>query len=938
MSDIHTLRVSLRGALVLAGCFVLLAGVPASAESNNPGVTTSRTQKPGSATSGCISCHTQNTAISASISGPASLHAGDFGIFRITVSKTGEATQRNFGFDVAASDAAAVLSTVTGEPAQTYDVGGNPANREVTHNAPGGVTLRKINTATNYYLFKYTMPAAAAVNSQHTLYGTSVVGPSTGGGWNHAANFPVTTKALPAAPASVNSIGATGGSITLQWSGGGPQYLVLHRIGTYPTGPTDPNAVIGYGGSNTSATVTGLAPSSSYYFSVFSRDVGESSGASFHSSTAAQTIASTVAGIIWVVNVNAGSDSGSGTPNSPFKTITKAMSLALENDTIRVAAGTYNVSSGETFPIVMRSGVQLKSDSGALVTIVDATGAGRRVFYCENNNDVTLIEGFTITGGFNKPTFANNARTAGGGIYTYGLDYTTISRNIITGNTVAGFDGEEGPAGTVWGGGAVGGGIASGSSNRIVNNIIRNNIARGGNGISRPNEQPFGGYADAGGVLMEGAGGVLVNNTIYGNAAIGGNAGNNTGSGNGAYGGAASGGGVTAWDGNSVINCIVANNATTPGLGGAAGTGGIAGANGTTEAAGMFGTAAVTNSLFHNNTAGGAASHGTTGTAPVLDQDPLFVSAPHDLHLRASSAAIGAGTSSGAPTTDLDLVIRSSPPAIGAFEYTCPIIITPAEENFPAAGGSDSIAVAPEGECAWTATAPAGSFVTITSGGSGTGNGNVTYTVASNSSTTARTTTLTVAGKSFVVTQNANGVTSMSLVAAASATQVALSWTAVAGATSYEVQRNSGAGYSTVATTSALSHNDTSVLTGTGYLYRILAAAGGALAYSNADLAVVFSFTDPTLGTGTMIKAAHFTELRAAANAARAALGWSPLSFTGTVAAGQIILRSHLMELRSAIDNARAGAGLGPLSHESVVSGSTPVRGAHVSSLRSGLQ
>jgi len=75
------------------------------------------------------------------------------------------------------------------------------------------------------------------------------------------------------------------------------------------------------------------------------------------------------------------------------------------------------------------------------------------------------------------------------------------------------------------------------------------------------------------------------------------------------------------------------------------------------------------------------------------------------------------------------------------------------------------------------------------------------------------------------------------MTATASATQVAVSWAAVSGASSYEVHRNDGA----VGPTAELSYNDTSVSAGTGYLYRIYAfGTGGLIAYSNVDLAVPF--------------------------------------------------------------------------------------------------
>jgi len=83
---------------------------------------------------------------------------------------------------------------------------------------------------------------------------------------------------------------------------------------------------------------------------------------------------------------------------------------------------------------------------------------------------------------------------------------------------------------------------------------------------------------------------------------------------------------------------------------------------------------------------------------------------------------------------------------------TCTYTITPASKAFPASGGSDSISVttAPSG-CAWSVTGiPA--WVNPYSGSPGSGNGTFNYTVTANSGG-PRTATLTVAGKSFALSQ-----------------------------------------------------------------------------------------------------------------------------------------------------------------------------------------
>lgn len=105
--------------------------------------------------------------------------------------------------------------------------------------------------------------------------------------------------------------------------------------------------------------------------------------------------------------------------------------------------------------------------------------------------------------------------------------------------------------------------------------------------------------------------------------------------------------------------------------------------------------------------------------------------------------AVGPGGSSGGTRTN-------------TFGYT-PTCTAPTisanSQSFTAAGGSGSVSVTAIVGCAWTASSPQ-SWVTITSGAAGSGPGTVSFTVAANTSTAARSATLTIAGKSFTVSQS----------------------------------------------------------------------------------------------------------------------------------------------------------------------------------------
>jgi hypothetical protein len=79
--------------------------------------------------------------------------------------------------------------------------------------------------------------------------------------------------------------------------------------------------------------------------------------------------------------------------------------------------------------------------------------------------------------------------------------------------------------------------------------------------------------------------------------------------------------------------------------------------------------------------------------------------------------------------------------------------INPPSGNFGASGSTGIVNVTATGaSCGWTAVSNS-SFITVTSGASGTGNGTVGFTVAANSGP-ARTGTITIAGKTFSISQD----------------------------------------------------------------------------------------------------------------------------------------------------------------------------------------
>jgi hypothetical protein len=84
---------------------------------------------------------------------------------------------------------------------------------------------------------------------------------------------------------------------------------------------------------------------------------------------------------------------------------------------------------------------------------------------------------------------------------------------------------------------------------------------------------------------------------------------------------------------------------------------------------------------------------------------------------------------------------------------SCTYSISPTSNTFSSTGGAGGVGVTASSGCNWTATSNA-SWIAITSGSSGKGNGTVNYAVAANSGASQRVGTMTIAGKTFTVTQS----------------------------------------------------------------------------------------------------------------------------------------------------------------------------------------
>ncbi|MBK6998574.1 MAG: DUF1566 domain-containing protein [Rhodoferax sp.] len=152
------------------------------------------------------------------------------------------------------------------------------------------------------------------------------------------------------------------------------------------------------------------------------------------------------------------------------------------------------------------------------------------------------------------------------------------------------------------------------------------------------------------------------------------------------------------------------------------------------------GTGTVTGSAAGINCGSTCSSALTSGASVTLTAAPAT----------GSTFSGWSGSCSGTGTCTVSMTAAQNVTA--TFTNACTYALNANSATAAATAGTGSISVI--SSCAWTATSNA-SWITITAGSSGSGNGTVAYAVAANTGTTQRTGTLTIAGKTFTVTQAA---------------------------------------------------------------------------------------------------------------------------------------------------------------------------------------
>jgi hypothetical protein len=201
--------------------------------------------------------------------------------------------------------------------------------------------------------------------------------------------------------------------------------------------------------------------------------------------------------------------------------------------------------------------------------------------------------------------------------------------------------------------------------------------------------------------------------------------------------------------------------------------------------------------------------------------------------------------------------------------------------------------------------------------------------------TTVTTATIVPAPAGLVATASVSGGT------------VAISWSAVSGATGYDLERKIGNGiWSFVKNVTGTQTSDAPSVPAGVVLYRVRARQGTAVSDpSNHDVAYARAFTDDPILTAapyTKCKAIHLIELRRAVNALRELAGVGPVysgndldeTYVRTLAVDDV----DLTTLKTSMNAARAALDLPPIGFQSTPANGLSIDDTQLSDLRAGVK
>ena len=406
-----------------------------------------------------------------------------------------------------------------------------------------------------------------------------------------------------------------------------------------------------------------------------------------------------------------GSDSNDGSQAHPFLTIHKAIQDSGNGGTIEIADGTYT-GPGNVDLDTNGTSLTIQSEHGPASTIIDCSGSSsvdHRGISVISGETVSLT-GLTIKNGYESSDYGGavyavnssvalghcvlTGNTAQGGGAFFNNNYNTSGAQSLTDCVIANNTALSGNGGGVYSANA------SNSLMSFARCIISNNTAGGnGGGIFNTTDTSNTEISECtiSGNSAGGMGGGVYTKSYSGSAQVG----NCIVSGN----SASDGGGLVVWaigqGSTSQVNCLISGNSAQTSGGGlfvyadtnyTYNTHGSNFVTNCTISSNTLASSGMGNGIVvHNNSPSTSISftncivYGDTGGVGEISSpdtytvincdvqgsaaglDPKFVSTT-DFHLQPTSPILGAGTSTGAPATDLDGTSRPNPPSIGAYE------------------------------------------------------------------------------------------------------------------------------------------------------------------------------------------------------------------------------------------------------------------------------
>lgn len=188
-------------------------------------------------------------------------------------------------------------------------------------------------------------------------------------------------------------------------------------------------------------------------------------------------------------------------------------------------------------------------------------------------------------------------------------------------------------------------------------------------------------------------------------------------------------------------------------------------------------------------------------------------------------------------------------------------------------------------------------------------------------------------------------ITAPSITATGTAAGVTVTWSAVAGASGYQIFRQDSAGgaWNLLNSTSSTQYSDAPAA-GHTFLYRVRAydALQNQSTDSNYDLATTISFDDPQLNNTIMVRAQHIVQVRIAINdvctfagtAICPSLPYNAAAIDASQVRGMTITESDFRSARNTIVSLRSSIGASPASFTDLPVQGGPIRAVHMKELR----